>query len=88
MLTNPYITNQAPDSVGIGSSYIPNSSVVTLKKVRTICNNTVSNYSTLSSYMGYSVPVSTIAFLSGNIGFVDSLFPIGTYNPTGPTIQR
>jgi hypothetical protein len=87
ILVNPYITNQALDSLGKGSSYDSNSSVKTLKKVRTINNNMVSNYATLSSFVGYSIPLSVIQTASA-MDYVDSLLPLGSYNPTGPDAQK
>lgn len=87
ILVNPYITNQALDSLGKGSSYDSNSSVKTLKKVRTINNNMVSNYTSLSSFVGYSIPQADITTAAG-MGYVDSLLPLGSYNPTGPDAQK
>lgn len=87
LLVNPYITNQALDSLGKGSSYDSNSSVKTLKKVRTINNNMVSNYTSLSSYVGYNIPLSVVQTATG-VGYVDSLLPLGAYSPTGPDAQK
>ena len=87
LLVNPYITNQALDSLGKGSSYDSDESVKTLKKVRTINNNMVSNYATLSGNVGYSIPLTTIAGVTG-MGYVDALLPLGSYNPTGPDAQK
>jgi hypothetical protein len=84
LLVNPYITNQALDSIGKGTSYDSNSSVKTLKKIRTVNNNMISNYTTLSSYVGYNIPSATINSTVSALGYVDSLLPLGTYSPTGP----
>lgn len=87
LLVNPYITNQALDSEGKGSSYDSTSNVKTLKKVRTINNNMLSNYTTLSGSVGYSIPLTVIQTASA-IGTVDNLLPLGSYNPTGPDAQK
>lgn len=84
LLVNPYITNQALDSSGKGTSYNTNTSVVTLKKVRTINHNMIANYTTLSGYVGYNIPLTTINSAASALGYVDSLLPLGTYSPTGP----
>lgn len=84
MLVNPYITNQAVDSLGKGTSLVSTLSTKTLKKVRTINNNMIANYTTLSSFVGFDVPLTAIQTLTGALGYVDSLLPLGTYSPTGP----
>lgn len=87
LMVNPYISNEALDSLGKGTSYNSSTTTKTLKKVRTINNNMLANYSTLSSFVGYDIPVSTLQTISA-MGLVDSLLPLGTYTPTGPDAAK
>jgi hypothetical protein len=84
LIVNPYINNQALDSIGKGTSFDSNSTVKTLKKVRTINHNMISNYTELSASVGYSIPQATINSTISSLGYVDSLLPLGSYSPTGP----
>ncbi len=87
MFVNPYITNQALDSAGKGSSYDSQNSTKTLKKVRTINHNMVDNYASLSAYVGtgaWTVGQTALDGAVNALGFVDSLLPLGSYNPAGP----
>lgn len=88
IFVNPYITNQALDSAGKGSSYNSNSSAITLKKVRTINNNLATNWASLSGSVGFNVPTATFATISAALLAVDTLLPLGIYNPTGPDASK
>ena len=85
ILVNPYITNTALDSIGKGTSYDPNSSDITKKKVRMISRTLVNNFNTLSSYVGFDIDLEDVNQVASNIGYADALYPVGAFSDEGFT---
>lgn len=74
IMVNPYISNKFSQS-SLDASGIPQ------KKLRVLTHSLLSNYSTISGQVA-GISLSSLQSLSADLGFADSLHPLGAFSNT------